>query len=191
MMRQKQPDKLLTNMFPLLTDGRHDGPHEVKGSGEVPPRSDGVHADPGHVRLLVVPQEVLQVPLAQVVPLGEALEPLRPPRLRLALLGLLQRREDGGSAEEVEDDEERQQQEARVVLVDRSRAAAAAAPACHSYQVAAWGTRGVETRDPQRKSPSPRAFILQVEEPARLGSSPQPGCLTRLWAEEVLKEEGR
>lgn len=119
-----------------LTDGRHHGPHKVKRPTEVPPGSDGVHADARHVGLLIAPQEVVEVLLAQVVPLAEVLEPLRPALLGLALLGLLQRREDGGAAQQVDDDEQRQQQEPRVVLVHRTAgggggAAAAAVPAGH------------------------------------------------------------
>lgn len=114
-----------------LTNCWHHSSHEVKGSGEVPPGSDGVHAYARHVRLLVAPQEVVELLLAQVVLLPEDLEPLRPALLGLSLHGVLQRGEDGGSAQEVDDDEERQQQEPGVVLVDRSGAAATAAPTCH------------------------------------------------------------
>lgn len=120
-----------------LTNGRHHRSHEVKRAGEVPSRSDRIHTDPRQVRLLVVPQEVLQVFLAQVVPLTEMVEPLRPALLRLALLRLLQRGEDGGSTQEVDDDEQSQQQEPRVVLVDRTAAAAGAALACHYAAVVA------------------------------------------------------
>lgn len=118
-----------------LTNRWHDSPHEVKSAGEVPPRSDRVYADTRHVRLLVVPEEVVQVFLTQVVLLAEMLEPLRPAFLRLSLLRLLQRREDGGATQEIDDDEQRQQQEPRVILVHRTRSAAAAAPACHYVAV--------------------------------------------------------
>lgn len=118
-----------------LTNRWHHSSHEVKSAGEVPPRSDRVYTDTGHVRLFVVPEEVVQVFLTQVVLLAEMLEPLRPALLRLSLLRLFQRREDGGATQEIDDDEQRQQQEPRVILVNRTRSAAAAAPACHYVAV--------------------------------------------------------
>lgn len=118
-----------------LTNGWHHSSHEVKSAAEVPSRSDCVHTDTRHVRLLVVPEEVVQVFLTQVILLAELLEPLRPALSRLSLLRLLQRREDGGPTKEIDDDEQRQQQEPRVILVNRTGAAAAAAPTCHYVAV--------------------------------------------------------
>lgn len=128
-------------MLPSLTYCRHHSPHKVESPGEVPSRSDRVHSYPRYVCLLVVPQEVIELFLAQVVLLAEMLEPLRPAFLRLPLLGLLQRGEHGGPAQKVHDDEQRQEQEPRVVLVDR--AAAAAAPACHYVAVVRTDTCGM------------------------------------------------
>lgn len=161
-------------LFLHLTDGRHHSSHEVKRAGEVPPRSDRVHTDARHVRLLVVPEEVVQVLLAQVVLLAEMLEPLRPALLRLAFLRLLQRGEDGGPAEEVDDDEQRQQQEPRVVLVYRTGAAAAAAPTCHYVAVVTagrlhWRTCGMvlsnKTHSPRKKSLA--FFFLRQKSPVQ------------------------
>lgn len=146
--------------FLHLTNGWYHSSHEVKSAGEVPSRSDCVHADPRHVRLLVVPEEVVQVFLAQVVLLAEMLEPLRPALLRFSLLRLLQRGEDGGPAKEVDDDEQSQQQEPRVILVYWTGAAAATAPTCHYVAVVTavqlqWGTCGMvvsnKTHSPRRK----------------------------------------
>lgn len=120
-----------TVQSPRLTNSRHHSAHEVEGSGEVPSWSDGIHTDAGHIGLFVVPEEVVEVLLAQVVLLAEGVEPLRPALLGLSLLGLLQGGEDCGSAQQVHHDEESQQQEPGVVLIDGSGAAAAAAPAGH------------------------------------------------------------
>lgn len=123
------------SLFLHLTNGRHHSSHEVKSSSEVPSWSDGVHPDPRYIRLLVVPQEVIQVLLTQVVLLAEQLEPLRPALLRLPLLWLLQRGEDCGATQQIDDDEQSQQQEPRVILVYWTGAAAAAAPTCHYVAV--------------------------------------------------------
>lgn len=176
-----------------LTNGWHHSSHEVKRAGEVPARSDRVHADARHVRLLVAPEEAVQVLLAQVVLVAEVLEALRPALLGLALLGLLQRREHGGPAQQVDDDEQRQQQEARVVLVERSGAAAAAAPACHYVAVVtvvqrrggAWGMLEFSkahspTREKHMPKKSPARYSSTV---VRAGPNQAPrgcGCILSL-----------
>lgn len=121
--------------FLHLTNGWYHSSHEVKSTGEVPSRSDCVHADPRYVRLLVIPEEVIQVFLTQVILLTEMLEPLRPALLRFSLFWLLQRREDGGPTQEIDDDEQCQQKEPRVILVYWTGAAAATAPTCHYFAV--------------------------------------------------------
>lgn len=152
--------KLHFTPFLHLTNGWYHSSHEVKSAGEVPSRSDCVHTDARHVRLLVAPEEVVQVFLAQVVLLAEMLEPLRPALLRLSLLRLLQRGEDSGPTKEVDDDEQSQQQEPRVIFVYWTGAAAATAPTCHYVAVVTavqlqWGTCGMvvsdKTHSPRRK----------------------------------------
>lgn len=131
-----------------LTNGWYHSSHEVKSAGEVPSRSDCVHTDAGYVRLLVVPEEVVQVLLTQVVLLAEMLEPLRPALFRLSFLWLLQRWENRGSTKQIDDDEQCQQQEPRVILVYWTGAAATTAPTCHYVAVVTvvqlqWGTCGM------------------------------------------------
>lgn len=126
-------------LFLLLTYGGHHSSHEVKRAREVPSRSDSVHTNTRDVRLFVIPEEVIQLFLTQVVLVAELLEPLRPTLLRLPLLWLLQRREDGGATQEIDDDEQCQQQEPRVILVYWTGAAAATAPTCHYVAVVTVG----------------------------------------------------
>lgn len=124
-------------VFLCLTNGGNHSSDEVKSAGEVPSRSDCVHPNPRHVRLLVVPEEVIQIFLTQVVLLAEMLEPLHPALLRLALLRLLQRGEDGGAAQEIDDDEQCQQQKPSIILVYWTGAATATAPESHYVVVVA------------------------------------------------------
>lgn len=114
----------LTNCGDHCTD-------EVERAGEIPSWSEHVHTDAGHVRLLVMPEKLLQVAFAQVMSLAKLFKPLSPPLLGLFLFGMLKCRENSGSTEQVDDNQKRQHHKPCVILIHWTEPTATRTATCH------------------------------------------------------------
>ncbi len=100
-----------------LTDSWNHSSDEIKSPREIPPRSGGVHADSRHIGLLIVPQEVLEVVLTQIVLVGELLDPLSPSLFGELLLRMLERRKHRCPTQQVDDDQQSQHEKSGIVFI--------------------------------------------------------------------------
>lgn len=129
--QQKQRHKLTNETKKKKrTNCWHHCADKIEGASEVPPWSCAVYSNTYNICLLIVPQKVPQVSLAQIVLLAEVLKPQRPSLFCLFLLRVLQRWKDCGSTQEVKYYQHRQQKESRIVFIERTETTTAT-PASH------------------------------------------------------------
>lgn len=106
------------------TYSRNHSSHKIKSPCKIPSWPQGVSPDPGGDGCLVLPQEGVELPQADVKGLAEVEERPVPAAACPQLRGPLYGREDRSAAQQVHSDEEGEQHETAVVLVEVQGAAA-------------------------------------------------------------------
>lgn len=113
------------------TYSRHHSSNKIKSPSKIPSWPQGIGPDPGGDGGLVLPQEGVEVPQADVEGLAEVEERPVPAAVSPQLRRPLDGREDRGATQQVQHDEGGEQREAAVVLVEVQGAAALQSLARH------------------------------------------------------------